>query len=247
MNAKRIIAAGAALAAGALGIGAVAQELMQGAHSEEAGAERFALSGAKHDDGDYDFYFRNGAHISGDCDGYDSWPGGVTYIYEYRRVDIQKWSERLSAAGIAHATHKTPNWFRYCWVRFDTKLLNGVGWEGEGKNLDYNDEADILANGRQIRVKDVWSLHYARAREGFNSSFAADSVQNLVQRTSEAQKWRDTPAILLIFLGQDKDEHAKTAEALKGAGVSVIASFSAGTAPYIIMDASNISWFAYYQ
>jgi hypothetical protein len=49
------------------------------------------------------------------------------------------------------------------------------------------------------------------------------------------------------YLGQDKDEHAKTAEALKGAGVSVIASFSAGTAPYIIMDASNISWFAYYQ
>jgi hypothetical protein len=61
--AKRLLTA--AVTAGVLGIG--------------AGAERRPKT-AKFDDGDYDFYFRNGVH--GDCDGYNSKPGGKTKIYE---------------------------------------------------------------------------------------------------------------------------------------------------------------------
>jgi hypothetical protein len=76
MNAARRLLIGAAVTADALGIGA-------------NGAERRPKE-AKYDDGDYDFYFKNGAHVEGNCDGYNSEPGGKTTIYEWYQSEINK-------------------------------------------------------------------------------------------------------------------------------------------------------------
>ncbi|WP_062328658.1 hypothetical protein [Treponema endosymbiont of Eucomonympha sp.] len=64
---------------------------------------------------------------------------------------------------------------KYCWARFDTRLLHGVGWEGRGLNLDYTDEADILTkNGTRLNVKRPYGLHYAPARGNFINSLDKD-------------------------------------------------------------------------
>jgi S-formylglutathione hydrolase FrmB len=136
MNAARRLLISAAVTAGVLGVGAGAfvacrQELSPGAQSGAAGAER-RPSDAKYDNGDYDFYFKNGARVGGGCDGYNSEPGGKTTIYEYYQSEINKWEKRLKAAGIKPEVYRTSAPGKHCWVRFDTDLLSGVGYEGCG-------------------------------------------------------------------------------------------------------------------
>ncbi|WP_059369996.1 hypothetical protein [Treponema endosymbiont of Eucomonympha sp.] len=92
MNAAKRFLTGAAVAAGALGIGAgvffaCRQELSPGGQSGANGTERKA-DAARFNDGDYTFYFKNGREASGDCDGYSSDFGGKTTIYEWWRDDI---------------------------------------------------------------------------------------------------------------------------------------------------------------
>ncbi|WP_162510928.1 hypothetical protein, partial [Treponema endosymbiont of Eucomonympha sp.] len=118
-----------------MGVGAGAffacrQELSPGAQSGASGAER-RPSDAKYDDGDYDFYFKNGAHASGDCDGYSSDFGGKTTIYEFFQSEINKWEKRPKAAGIKTEVHRAGIFHdpvdgdgMYCWVRSDTDLPN---------------------------------------------------------------------------------------------------------------------------
>jgi hypothetical protein len=88
-----------------LGVGtgaffACQQELAPGAQSGANGAKRKAPD-AQYNDGNYDFYFKNGAHAGGDCDGYNSEPGGKTTIYEWYQSEINKQEKRLKAAGVS--------------------------------------------------------------------------------------------------------------------------------------------------
>ncbi|WP_238580271.1 hypothetical protein, partial [Treponema endosymbiont of Eucomonympha sp.] len=98
------------------------------------------------DDGDYDFYFRSGAHVHGDCDGYNSEPGGKTTIYEWSQSEINKWEKRLFAAGVKPEVYRTSK-PKHCWVRFDTDLLNGIGYTGRDRwtNNPDNDIAFVAA------------------------------------------------------------------------------------------------------
>jgi hypothetical protein len=145
--------------------------------------------------------FKNGAHAGGDCDGYSSEPGGKTTIYEYFQCDINDWERRLAWVGIGTEVYRTSKTGKYCWARFDTRLLHGVGWEGKGLNLDYTDEADILTkNGTRLNVKRPYGLRYAPARGNFTNSLDEDSWY-LIPKLSEAQKGRDVPVLLFFFLG----------------------------------------------
>ncbi|WP_187150841.1 hypothetical protein [Treponema endosymbiont of Eucomonympha sp.] len=81
---------------------------------------------AQFNDGDYTFYFKGGAQVSGDCDGYSSDPNGWTTIYEWWRVDARNWEVRLNNAGIPTERYSTSR-PKYCWVRFHTSLLYCVG------------------------------------------------------------------------------------------------------------------------
>ncbi|WP_062327011.1 hypothetical protein [Treponema endosymbiont of Eucomonympha sp.] len=98
--------------------------------------------------------------MHGDCDGYNSEPGGKTTIYEYFQSEINKSEQRLKAAGVKPEVYRTSKTGKHCWVRFDTDLLNGVGWEGRGINPE-NDDMDILANGTLFHFKELKTLRYA--------------------------------------------------------------------------------------
>ncbi|WP_162504908.1 hypothetical protein [Treponema endosymbiont of Eucomonympha sp.] len=135
MNAARRLLT-AAVTAGVLGAGtgafvACRQEPAPGARNAAVDAERRAPD-AKYNDGYYDFYFKNYAHAGGDCDGYSSEPGGKTTIYEYFQSDINDWERRLAWVGIGTEVYRTSNLRKYCWARFDTRLLHGVGNEAAG-------------------------------------------------------------------------------------------------------------------
>ncbi|WP_062327861.1 hypothetical protein [Treponema endosymbiont of Eucomonympha sp.] len=200
MNAaKRFLTA--AVTAGALGIGTGAfadcrQELSPDAQSGSAGAERRPKY-AKYDYGDYDFYFRNGAHAGGDCDEYNSEPGGKTTIYEYYQSEINQWEKRLKAAGVNPEMYRTNNVLKHCYARFDTDLLAGIGYESGGWNDCYDDGADVLSkSGKQFYVPDLLYLLYAQPRGGFPYAGVIDSI---LSRISEAQKERDALAFLFVF------------------------------------------------
>jgi hypothetical protein len=99
MNAARRFLTATAVTVGVLGIGvgaffACRQELTPNAKNGTTSAER-KPSRAKYDDGNYDFHFKNGKHIHGDCDRYNSDAGGKTTIYEWSRSEMKKWSDRL--------------------------------------------------------------------------------------------------------------------------------------------------------
>ncbi len=133
---------------------------------------------------------------------------------------------------------------KYCWARFDTRLLHGVGNEGGGYLNDVNnDETDILTkNGTRLNVKNTCFLHYAPAYGNFTNSL---KDRYFIRENPEVQKERDAPAILFIFSSRKEETCAKTAEALTAAGVSVIEKREGGEDPYLIADARGIRWFAF--
>ncbi|WP_062327744.1 hypothetical protein [Treponema endosymbiont of Eucomonympha sp.] len=250
MNAARRVLTGAAVTAGVLGVGAGAlvacrQELTPGAQSGAAGAER-RPSYAKFDDGNYDFYFKNGAHVYGDCDGYDSEPGGKTTIYEWWQSDIEKWADRLRAAGIKPEVYKTIS-LEHCWVRFDTDLLCGIGYTGRERwmNNTADDKAFVAVNGKTTQIKHTRCMTYARAGGGFK--LLADPALRFPDITgaSVAQRNRTTPSLLITA----KNPWFKDAEtALRNAGIRVLETYTddyGGIQNYIVVDASAIDWFAY--
>jgi hypothetical protein len=147
---------------------------------------------------------------------------GKTTIYEYYQSEINKWEKRLLAAGVKPEVYCTGTPFKYCWVRFDTNLLNGVGYGDRGFNYIGDDKADILANGTRLNFKDVYSLHYALTRGNFNHSLDNDGQKNLIRKASEAQKERDALAIILFFANGEEKACAGAAHALMEAGVSAI-------------------------
>jgi hypothetical protein len=139
----------------------------------------------------------------------------------------------------------------YCWVRFDTNLLAGIGWEGRGFNDGYDDEADILTkNGTWLNVKDLYGLHYAQARGNFISSSGNERHNSLIRTASEVQKERDAPAIVFVFTSDRSgaSSFSKTVARIEGERISIIEKGKIDyLGSYIIADASNIPWFAYNQ
>jgi hypothetical protein len=128
-------------------------------------AERRAPD-AKYNDGDYTFYFKNGKNVHGDCDGYSLDFGGKTTIYEYYQSEINKWVKRLLAAGIKPEMYRTSKTGKYCWARFDTELLHGVGLVEDSRQL-WGSDVFLSVNGTQIKIKNLKHVQYASPREGF--------------------------------------------------------------------------------
>ncbi|WP_162510754.1 hypothetical protein [Treponema endosymbiont of Eucomonympha sp.] len=129
MNKKTITAlsvgAAAVIGTSILGCDGFANEPKECGAGTAAGSERKAAA-AQFNDGDYTFYFKSGAQVSGDCDGYSSDPNGWTTIYEWWRIDARNWEVRLNNAGIPTERYSTKR-AKYCWVRFDTSLLYCTG------------------------------------------------------------------------------------------------------------------------
>jgi hypothetical protein len=191
MNAAKRFLTATAVTAGVLGAGAGAffacRQMAPNAQSEAEGVDRRAPD-TKYDDGDYDFYFKNGAHVEGNCDGYNSVPSGKTTIYEYFQSDINQWEKRLLAAGVKPEMYRSSNINNYCYARFDTDLLAGIGYEGGGRNDSYNDVADVLFEERKTVLRSRFALSVLCSNtRGFNRPFG-DQIDSILPRISEAQK-----------------------------------------------------------
>ncbi len=238
MNAAKRFLTGAAVAAGALGIGtgvffACQQELSPGARSGANSAARKAAD-ARFNDGEYTFYFKNGKEASGDCDGYSSNFGGKTTIYEWWRDDIRKWETRVKAAGANIETNSDKYHSGYYWVSFDTNLIYGTGLHV--KDAAWG-EAYFRMNGKETKASKVMDLRYARA--GGDFGWESDLIGKSGRRSvSEAQKNRDAPGLGLIFY----DLGNKTVSALRRAGYSAETILD-DTA--FLADAGAVDWFAY--
>ncbi len=238
MNAAKRFLTGAAVAAGALGIGAgvfaaCRQELSPGRQSGADGAERKAAA-ARFNDGNYTFYFKNGTTASGDCDGYSSEYGGVTTIYEWWKDDIKSWIKRLNAAGASIETNSNKYHSGYYWVSFDTSLIYDTGLHV--KDHHYG-TAYFRMNRKEIKVSKVRDLRYVRA--GGDFGWESDLIgQSGRQSVSEAQKNRDAPGLGLILY----ENGNKTASALRDAGYSVENIYD-NTA--FLVDAGTVDWFVF--
>ncbi|WP_062428875.1 hypothetical protein [Treponema endosymbiont of Eucomonympha sp.] len=241
MNAAKRFLTGAAVAAGALGIGAgvffaCRQELSPGGQSGANGAARKAAA-ARFNDGEYTFYFKNGKEASGDCDGYSSDFGGKTTIYEWWRDDIRKWETRVKAAGANIETNSDKYHSGYYWVSFDTNLIYGTGLYRHRPTWGYGTpSAYFRMNGKETKVSSAKDLKYARAGGAFN--WRPDTNEKAVKSASEVQKNRDAPGLCLIVTG-DQD---KTVSALRRAGYSVETIRDDYT---FLVDAGAVDWFAY--
>ncbi len=238
MNAAKRFLTGAAVAAGALGIGAgvffaCRQELSPGGQSGANGTERKA-DAARFNDGDYTFYFKNGREASGDCDGYSSDFGGKTTIYEWWRDDIRKWETRVKAAGANIETNSDKYHSGYYWVSFDTNLIYGTGLHIRDHHYG---TAYFRMNGKETKVSKVTDLRYARAGGDFGwESYLIE--RNGRRSVSEAQKNRDAPGLGLVFY----ENGNKGARVLRGAGYSaetILDDYA------FLADAGAVDWFAF--
>ncbi|WP_062326739.1 hypothetical protein [Treponema endosymbiont of Eucomonympha sp.] len=194
---------------------------------------------ARFNDGDYIFYFKNGATASGDCDGYSSEYGGKTTIYEWWKSDIKNWIKRLKAAGANIETNSNKYQHGYYWVSFPTNLIYGTGlhemrsvWGNEPTGAAY-----LRRNGTETKIKNTVDFRFAQTSKDFN--WESGEIKNHNRRSlSVAHSNKDIPELGVVFTwGQEKVMNSVSAR-----GYS-IEEVSKGEA-YII-DASTIEWFAY--
>ncbi len=250
MNAAKALA-GAVLAASAACISAGAlvscrQELSPDAPREAAsGAEREGL-GDSFGSGTYTFFFKNGKHVHvRDCSAYDFDTSGKTTIYQYFQSDIGRLAEWLRWAGVEPEVYSTANPFVYCWARFDTKLLNGVGKEVYGKNRG---AAYLARYGKTTKIGGASQLFFARPHESFDFELlyavTGSGVPVFLRNASDTQEGRDTPAICLRFLNRSDLHRSETA--CRNAKMTVLASFDEREHDcWLFIDASDIAWFAF--
>jgi hypothetical protein len=143
---------------------------------EEGGASPERKAGdARFTDGDYIFYFKNGAQIHGDCDGYSSIFGGSTTIYELYQSDINEWKDKLLAIGVKPEVFKTSQVGTYCWIKFDTSLLYGTGLFAMDSEDWHRGNAyfRIKGSSEETRIKWTTGLNFAQA----GADFGFDSRQ----------------------------------------------------------------------
>jgi hypothetical protein len=205
-----------------------------------AGPERKAKA-ARFNDGDYTFYFKNGRTASGDCDGYSSEYGGSTTIYELWRSDIKEWIGRVKAAGATNVkTNSDKSHPGYYWVSFPTDLIYGTGLY-YGNHEHNRGNAYFRMNGKETRVKYTTGLNLAQADSSFNWSgeeFRTDSRKNF----SKAHEGAAVPELalgMLLYFGSEKS----LVYPLKDAGYTF--KKVNNDDKYVLIDASDIEWFAY--
>jgi hypothetical protein len=205
-----------------------------------AGSERKAAA-ARFGDGDYTFYFKNGATASGDCDGYSSEYGGKTTIYEWWRDDIRKWETRVKAAGANTETNSNKYHSGYYWVSFPTSLIYGTGlhemnhYAGKG---DPTGAAYLRRNGTETKIENTVDFKFAQTGGDFN--WESERIKYLGRRSlSASHKNKNIPELGVVF---NSTEEGKKTISLRQRGYSV-EEISKGET-YLI-DASTIEWFAY--
>ncbi len=240
INAAALIAVAATAGASILGCDGFANEPNESGDGTAAGPERKAAA-ARFGDGDYTFYFKNGATASGDCDGYSSEYGGKTTIYEWWRDDIKSWIKRLKAAGANIETNSDKYHSGYYWVSFDTNLiygtglheLNGYTWGAEPTGAAY-----LRRNGTETKFKGVCDFRFAQAGGDFN--WESGKIKYLNRKgVSAAHRNKNIPELGVVYNFTD---HIKEMTSLRQRGYSV-EEVSKNEA-YLI-DASTIEWFAY--
>jgi hypothetical protein len=231
----------------------------------EAGAERKAAA-ATYGDGDYTFFFKNGNRAGGDCDGYSSAPGGDTTIYEWWKSDIKKWAERLSAAGIRYEEYDG-QWNKYCWVRFETRLLLGAAeerlWIDDLEFLlghfghrgtsyfktraryESDERGDRYIPGKVIRLDKTPSLTYVQPGEEFHLH-TDDDIPPENSWLVDLNEWffqpdRNTPVLVVLFENRKEETRAGARASLESAGIPILQE----TIYTFIVDASSVAWFAF--
>jgi hypothetical protein len=127
---------------------------------------------------------------------------------------------------------------KYCWARFDTELLHGVGLVEDSRQL-WGSDVYLSVNGTQIKIKNLKHVQYASSHEGFKTSWGSDKLAE----ASKAQKNRDIPAICLKFNGTGRDPFNDAQKILNATGTVILESRK-GSTSYFILDASAIDWFA---
>ncbi|WP_059369363.1 hypothetical protein [Treponema endosymbiont of Eucomonympha sp.] len=240
INAAALIAVAATAGASILGCDGFANEPNESGAGTAAGPERKAAA-ARFGDGDYTFYFKNGATASGDCDGYSSEYGGKTTIYEWWRDDIRKWETRIKAAGANIETNSDKYHSGYYWVSFDTNLIYGTGLH-ELRNWSIKTEptgaAYLRIDGKETKIVGTNDFRYAQAGGDFN--WQSKKIKRFGRENlSEVQKSRDVSGLGIVFL---QASNGKKMNSVKERGYSV--KTVKENEAYLI-DASTIEWFAY--
>ncbi|WP_062429462.1 hypothetical protein [Treponema endosymbiont of Eucomonympha sp.] len=238
INAATIIAVAATVGASIfMGCDGFANEPNESGDGTAAGPERKAAA-ARFGDGDYTFYFKNGATASGDCDGYSSEYGGKTTIYEWYQSDINEWEKRLLSAGVKPEMYKTSS-PHYCWARFPTELIYGTGHIQNG--VLNRGTAYFRMNGKETRVKWAKGLRFAEAGKDF-IYISGDNKEYAYTPFSKAHKDAAVPELALetyLFFGSEKS----LVKPLRDAGYSfeVVKNNDRLT----LINASDVEWFAY--
>ncbi|WP_062326734.1 hypothetical protein [Treponema endosymbiont of Eucomonympha sp.] len=235
-----IIAVTAIAGASILGCDGFANEPNESGAGTAAGPERKAAA-ARFGDGDYTFYFKNGATASGDCDGYSSEYGGVTTIYEWWRDDIKSWIKRLKAAGANIETNSDKYHSGYYWVSFDTSLIYGTGlhemngytWRGEPTGAAY-----LRRNGTETKIKGTVDFKFAQADKDFNWE-SGEIKRHSRKGVSAAHRNKNIPELGIVFSWLNGIAEMNSVSA-RGYSVKTVEKNEA----YLI-DASTIEWFAY--
>ncbi len=240
INAAALIAVAATVGAGIfMGCDGFANE------SKEGGAGTAAISrkagDAKYNDGDYIFYFKNGRTASGDCDGYSSEYGGKTTIYEWWKSDIKSWINQINAAGATGIeTNSDEDQSGYYWVSFPTELIYGTGLNVR-KSHRGNAYFRLKGEG-EVRIKYTIGLNLAQVGGNFwhsGEEFGDSYVRSAFSKAHEGAAVPELALGIYYYFGSEKPG----ADPLRNGGYSF--KKVNNDDKYLLIDASNIEWFAY--
>ncbi|WP_062428678.1 hypothetical protein [Treponema endosymbiont of Eucomonympha sp.] len=241
INAASIIAVAATAGASILGCDGFANEPNESGAGTAAGPERKAAA-ARFGDGDYIFYFKNGRTASGDCDGYSSEYGGKTTIYEWWRDDIKSWIKQIKAAGAEIETNSDKYHSGYYWVSFPTELIYGTGlnWTIDGRTRG---NAYFRLKGKdETRIKWTTGLNFAKAGGNFWNTGEEFGDSKVRQAFSKAHEGAAVPELALgIFYYSGSEKPG--ADPLRNGGYTF--KKVNNDDKYLLIDASNVEWFAY--
>ncbi|WP_059370115.1 hypothetical protein [Treponema endosymbiont of Eucomonympha sp.] len=242
INAATIIAVAATVGASILGCDGFADE--PNSDGTAAGPERKAKA-ARFNDGDYIFYFKNGRTAGGDCDGYSSEYGGKTTIYEWWRDDIREWEKRVKAAGATEIeTNSNKYHSGYYWVSFPTNLIYGTGLRYTANSTKRGNAYFRLKGKGETRIKYTTGLNLAQANADFNweSDGNEFGLKYVREAFSTAHEGKPIPELALrIFYYYESEKSG--ADPLRNGGYTF--ERVNNDDKNLLIDASNVEWFAY--